>query len=60
VQAISSGKTEAQVRDAFVARQPVGRIGKAEEIAALAAYLAADEAAFTTGTIHVIDGGWSN
>jgi 2-keto-3-deoxy-L-fuconate dehydrogenase len=59
-QAAASGKSEAQVRDAFVARQPVGRIGKAEEIAALAAYLASDEAGFTTGTINVIDGGWSN
>jgi 2-keto-3-deoxy-L-fuconate dehydrogenase len=45
---------------AFTARQPMGRIGKAEEIAALALYLASDEAAFTTGQIHVIDGGWSN
>jgi 2-keto-3-deoxy-L-fuconate dehydrogenase len=45
---------------AFKARQPMGRLGKADEIAALAAYLASDEAAFTTGTIHIIDGGWSN
>ena len=37
----------------------MGRFGTAEEIAALAVYLASDEAAFTTGTIHVIDGGWS-
>lgn len=44
----------------FVARQPMGRIGKVEEIAALATYLASDESGFTTGTIHVIDGGWSN
>lgn len=47
-------------RAAFVARQPMGRIGKAEEIAALVVYLASDEAAFTTGVAHVIDGGWSN
>ena len=40
-------------------RQPAGRFGSAEEIAALAVYLASDEAAFTTGTINVIDGGWS-
>ena len=46
-------------RAAFVARQPMGRLGKAEEIAALGVYLASDEAAFTTGAIHVIDGGWS-
>ncbi|MFV0472961.1 MAG: SDR family oxidoreductase [Pikeienuella sp.] len=47
-------------RAAFVARQPMGRIGKAEEIAALAVYLAADESAYTTGVAHVIDGGWAN
>ena len=47
-------------RAAFVARQPMGRIGKAEEIAALAVYLASDESAYTTGTAQIIDGGWSN
>jgi 2-keto-3-deoxy-L-fuconate dehydrogenase len=45
---------------AFVARQPMGRLGRAEEIAALAVYLASDEAGFTTGQCHVIDGGWLN
>ena len=50
---------EASARAAFVARQPMGRIGRPEEIAALAVYLASDEAAFTTGAIHVIDGGWT-
>ena len=45
---------------AFIARQPMGRLGRAEEIAALALYLASDESAFTTGAIHVIDGGWVN
>ncbi|AZQ55676.1 SDR family oxidoreductase [Burkholderia cenocepacia] len=49
-----------EVRQAFVARQPIGRIGSADEVAALALYLASDEASFTTGTIHLIDGGWSN
>jgi 2-keto-3-deoxy-L-fuconate dehydrogenase len=44
---------------AFVARQPMGRIAKAEEIAALVVYLASDESAFTTGQGHIIDGGWS-
>lgn len=44
-------------RSAFVARQPVGRLGKAEEVAALAAYLAADESAFMTGKALVLDGG---
>jgi len=47
-------------KEAFISRQPMGRVGAAEEIAALAVYLASDEAAYTTGTIHVIDGGWSN
>jgi 2-keto-3-deoxy-L-fuconate dehydrogenase len=46
-------------RAAFIARQPMGRIGTAEEVAALAVYLASDESAFTTGQIHVIDGGWT-
>jgi 2-keto-3-deoxy-L-fuconate dehydrogenase len=46
-------------RRAFIDRQPLGRLGTAEEIAALAVYLASDEAKFTTGTTHVIDGGWS-
>lgn len=44
----------------FVQRQPMGRLGEPEEIAALALYLASDESSFTTGTVHVIDGGWSN
>ncbi|NUB46228.1 SDR family oxidoreductase [Fertoebacter nigrum] len=47
-------------RKAFIARQPIGRIGKAEEIAALVVYLASDESAYTTGAQHVIDGGWAN
>ena len=45
--------------EAFVARQPMGRIAKAEEIAELVVYLASEESAFTTGQAHVIDGGWS-
>jgi len=43
----------------FVQRQPMGRLGLPEEIAALALYLASDEAAFVTGTTQVIDGGWA-
>ena len=43
----------------FIARQPMGRLGKAEEIAALVTYLASPQSAFTTGATHVIDGGWS-
>ncbi|MBP2229573.1 2-keto-3-deoxy-L-fuconate dehydrogenase [Azospirillum agricola] len=46
-------------RAAFIARQPVGRFGKPEEIAELVVYLASDAAAYTTGAIHVIDGGWT-
>ena len=49
-----------EARRAFVARQPMGRLGTAEEIANLGLYLAGDESAFTTGAIHVIDGGWVN
>jgi 2-keto-3-deoxy-L-fuconate dehydrogenase len=44
---------------AFIGRQPMGRIGKPEEIAALALYLASDDSAFTTGQAHAVDGGWS-
>ena len=47
-------------RAEFVARQPMGRIGQPEEIAALVVYLASNESGFTTGMAHVIDGGWSN
>ncbi len=48
-----------QGREMFVSRQPMGRLGTAEEIAALAVYLASDESAFTTGVAHIIDGGWT-
>jgi len=48
-----------EARKAFIARQPMGRLGKAEEIAALALYLASDEAGFVTGQEFVIDGGWT-
>lgn len=47
-----------KTRREFEARQPMGRLGKPEEIAALALYLASDESGFTTGQVHVIDGGW--
>lgn len=47
-------------RAAFIARQPIGRIGQPEEIAALVTYLASDESTYTTGVAHVIDGGWAN
>ena len=54
----ATGDYEAAMK-AFIARQPMGRIAKAEEIAALVVYLASDESAFTTGQAHIIDGGWS-
>jgi 2-keto-3-deoxy-L-fuconate dehydrogenase len=47
----------AEARRAFIARQPLGRLGTVEEIAAMAVYLASDESAFTTGTSMVVDGG---
>tara|TARA_R110000787_G_scaffold6475_12_gene22682 strand:- start:12168 stop:12905 length:738 start_codon:yes stop_codon:yes gene_type:complete len=59
------GRMQAQgdyekARQMFVSRQPMGRLGQAEEIANLALYLVSDEASFTTGAIHVVDGGWTN
>ena len=48
-----------QARKDFIARQPMGRIGTAEEIAEIATYLASDAAGFTTGQCHVVDGGWA-
>jgi 2-keto-3-deoxy-L-fuconate dehydrogenase len=59
-QAKATGQTQAQVEKGFVERQPMGRLGRVEEIAALAVYLASDESAFTTGVAHIIDGGMSN
>ena len=59
-QAQASGKTLSQVEATYAARQPMGRLGRVEEIAALAVYLASDESTFTTGTAQIIDGGWSN
>jgi 2-keto-3-deoxy-L-fuconate dehydrogenase len=47
-------------RKAFVARQPMGRLGTPEEMAALVVYLASDESAFTTGVAHIADGGMTN
>ncbi len=47
-------------RASFLARQPMGRLGQPEEIAALAVYLASDDSSLTTGVAHVIDGGWTN
>ena len=59
-EAARTGRTVDEVFAAFEARQPMGRLGQPEEIAMLAVYLASDESAFTTGTVNLIDGGWSN
>ena len=53
------GKPEPEVRQAFVDRQPMGRLGTAEEIAMMAVYLASDESSFTTGQIFIVDGGFA-
>lgn len=57
--AASTGKTVQEAEAMFVARQPMGRLGTAEEIAAAALYLASDDARFTSGTHIVVDGGWT-
>jgi 2-keto-3-deoxy-L-fuconate dehydrogenase len=54
-----SGQSYEQVEAMFIARQPMGRLGTAEEIAAMAVYLASDDARFTTGQAMLVDGGWS-
>jgi len=54
------GGDEQQVWKSFSDRQPMGRLGEADEIAALVVYLASDESSFTTGATHIIDGGWAN
>ena len=59
IQAQEQNKNITEVYQHFVDRQPMGRLGTAEEIAALAVYLASDESAFTTGTSHIIDGGFA-
>lgn len=54
-----SGDYDQALRE-FELRQPMGRLGRAEEIAALALHLASDESTFTTGAVHIVDGGWVN
>jgi 2-keto-3-deoxy-L-fuconate dehydrogenase len=55
----STGRSLATIRKQFVDRQPMGRLGTPEEIAMLAVYLASDEASYTTGQIHLADGGFA-
>jgi len=55
----NTGRTEKAVRQDFINRQPMGRLGTAQEIAALAVYLASDESSYTTGQIHLADGGFA-
>ena len=50
---------KAEMRQQLNARQPIGRLGRPEEIAAMALYLASDEAAFVNGSVQTIDGGWT-
>lgn len=57
--AASSGISVEQARQGFIDRQPMGRLGTAEEVAALAVYLASDDASYTTGHIHLVDGGFA-
>jgi 2-keto-3-deoxy-L-fuconate dehydrogenase len=55
----NTGQPRQAVQQAFIDRQPMGRLGTAREIASLAVYLASDESSYTTGTIHLVDGGFS-
>ncbi|WP_243374515.1 SDR family oxidoreductase [Microvirga solisilvae] len=57
--AASAGQSIEMVRQAFIDRQPMGRLGTPEEVAALAVYLASDESSYTTGHIHMVDGGFA-
>jgi 2-keto-3-deoxy-L-fuconate dehydrogenase len=57
--AAETGETIETVLKRFIERQPMGRLGRADEVAALAVYLASDESSFTTGVVHIIDGGFT-
>ena len=59
MQAKATGQSLESVRQAFIDRQPMGRLGTPEEIAMLAVYLASDESSYTTGQIHLVDGGFA-
>ncbi len=60
VRVAALGGDQEAVWKGFIERQPMGRLGEPQEIAALVVYLASDESSFTTGQTHIIDGGWSN
>jgi 2-keto-3-deoxy-L-fuconate dehydrogenase len=53
----ATGKSLAEIEKAFIERQPMGRLGKPEEVAALAVFLACDESSYITGQPHLVDGG---
>ena len=57
---IATAEDPEAMRDMYVSRQPIGRMGTPDEVAAAAVYLAGDESAFTTGTVMIMDGGWTN
>jgi 2-dehydro-3-deoxy-L-fuconate 4-dehydrogenase len=56
-QSRTTGKPLGEIEQAFVARQPMGRLGRPQEVAALAVFLASDEASYITGQPHLVDGG---
>jgi 2-keto-3-deoxy-L-fuconate dehydrogenase len=53
----ATGKSVAEIERAFIERQPMGRLGRASEVAALVLFLASDEASYITGQAHLVDGG---
>jgi 2-keto-3-deoxy-L-fuconate dehydrogenase len=53
----ATGKSLKEIEQAFIERQPMGRLGRAEEVAALVLFLASDEASYITGQAHLVDGG---
>ncbi len=53
----ATGKSRAEVERAFIERQPMGRLGRPQEVAALAIFLASEEASYITGQAHLVDGG---
>ena len=58
-QAKAQGKSTEAIRQMFVDRQPMGRLGTAEEIASMAVYLASDESSYATGQAYLVDGGFA-